>query len=208
MLFHQKRCSRPVDGKIGVLALQGNVQEHIEAFEQVVKESGHRIEVVPVRRSDEIADLIALAIPGGESTTIMRLIDKNGLRNSLLSFKGGFFATCAGMVITAREVIGESRFEPLGVIDISVDRNAFGRQRESFEAELQVTGLTAPYHALFIRAPIVRSAGPGVEVLAEIPRGIVVVRSGKHLALSFHPELGGDLRLHRIFLDHLALESA
>jgi len=190
-----------VDGKIGVLALQGDVSEHIQAFEQVIRERRLSIPVVSVRHQEDLGDLIALVIPGGESTTIMRLIDQNGIRHAIQSFTGGIFATCAGMVIMASEVIGESRFTPLGVIDMVVNRNAFGRQRESFEADIQVDGLSLPFHAIFIRAPVVESSGPDVEILARIKQGTIGIRSGKHLVLSFHPEIGGDLRLHHLFLE-------
>lgn len=182
--------------KVGVLALQGDVSEHIRAFEEALGGAGS---VVPVRSPADLAGCDALAIPGGESTTIARLIDESGLREAVLAFDGGIFATCAGMVLVAAE-ISDTRFTPLGLVDIAVDRNAFGRQRDSFEADLPVKGLDAPFHAVFIRAPLTVRAGPGVEVLATVPQGIVAVRQGKHMVLSFHPELGGDLRLHRIFL--------
>ena len=189
-----------MDGKVGVLALQGDVSEHILAFEQASRELHLNISVVQVRHPDEIPDLLALVIPGGESTTIMRLIDKNGMRQTIQNFSGGIFATCAGMVVTAREVIGETRFTPLGIVDTVVNRNAFGRQRESFEADLSVTGISSPFHAIFIRAPVVESAGPDVAILSRTDQGIVAIQSGKHMVLAFHPEIGGDLRLHHLFL--------
>ncbi|MDD1727854.1 MAG: pyridoxal 5'-phosphate synthase glutaminase subunit PdxT [Methanospirillum sp.] len=190
-----------MDGKIGVLALQGDVSEHIAAFEQVIRERQVNIPVVEVRLPGDMEGLIALAIPGGESTTFMRLIDQNGLREEIRNFSGGIFATCAGMVVTAREVKDESRFAPLGIVNTVVNRNAFGRQRESFEADIPVAGIASPFHAVFIRAPVVELAGPDVEPLAVLPQGIVGLRSGKHLILAFHPEIGGDLRLHHLFLD-------
>jgi 5'-phosphate synthase pdxT subunit len=193
-----------VDGKIGVLALQGDVSEHIQAFEQAIREKNLPVSVIPVRHPDDISDLRALAIPGGESTTIMRLIDKNDMRHTIQHFTGGIFATCAGMVITAREVIGETRFLPLGIVDTVVDRNAFGRQRESFEGDISVHGISTPFHAVFIRAPVVDTAGPGVEIIARIDQKIVGIKSGKHMVFSFHPEIGGDLRLHHLFLDGLS----
>jgi len=185
--------------KIGVLALQGDVSEHVRAFSAALGGEG---EVVEVRSAADLAGCDALAIPGGESTTIARLIAESGLQEAILSFKGGIFATCAGMVLVAA-TIDDTRFAPLGIVDITVKRNAFGRQRDSFEADLEVAGLDAPFHAVFIRAPLAAAAGPGVEVLAEIPQGIVAVRQGRHMALSFHPELSGDLRLHRLFLERL-----
>lgn len=182
--------------KVGVLALQGDVTEHIRAFEEALGGAGT---VVPVRSPSDLSGLDALALPGGESTTIARLIEESGMREAIRTFDGGIFATCAGMVLVAAE-ISDTRFSPLALVDIAVDRNAFGRQRDSFEADLAVTGLDAPFHAVFIRAPLAVRAGPGVEVLATVPQGIVAVRQGKHVALSFHPELSGDLRLHRMFL--------
>jgi pyridoxal 5'-phosphate synthase pdxT subunit len=190
-----------VDGKIGVLALQGDVSEHIQAFEQALQERKVTIPVVEVRLPADMDGLLALAIPGGESTTFMRLIDQNGMRGVIQKFTGGIFATCAGMVITAREVSGESRFIPLGIVDTVVNRNAFGRQRESFEADIPVTGFTTLFHAVFIRAPVVEAAGPDVTPIATHSQGIVALRSGKHMVLAFHPEIGGDLRLHHLFLD-------
>lgn len=194
-----------MDGKIGVLALQGDVSEHIHAFTTAIQERGLSLPVIEVRHPEDLTDLVALAIPGGESTTFMRLIDKNGMREPMVNFTGGIFATCAGMVITAKEVIGESRFTPLGIVDTVVNRNAFGRQRESFEAEIPVNGLPSLFHAVFIRAPVVESAGPAITPIAELPQGIVGLVSGKHMVLAFHPEIGGDLRLHHLFLELLGL---
>jgi 5'-phosphate synthase pdxT subunit len=191
-----------VDAKIGVLALQGNVSEHIDAFLLALERMGHgpSSEVFEVRSPADLADCNALALPGGESTTISRLIDKNGLYEPIRSFKGGIFATCAGMVLMATRV-DDIRIHPLGLIDMAVDRNAFGRQKESFEMDLAVDGLQGgPFHAVFIRAPVVTSAGPDVNVLARIDQGIVAVEQGKHIALSFHPELSDDTRLHEQFL--------
>ena len=129
------RCCRLVDVKIGVLALQGNVSEHIDAFRLALIRMGHATssEVLEVRQPEDLAGCDALAIPGGESTTISRLIDKNHMYEPIRSFPGGIFATCAGMVLVATHVDDE-RIHTLGLIEITVDRNAFGRQRESFEA--------------------------------------------------------------------------
>jgi pyridoxal 5'-phosphate synthase pdxT subunit len=196
-----------VDAKIGVLALQGNVSEHIDAFLLALERMGHgpASEVFEVRGPADLAECNALAIPGGESTTISRLIDKNGLYEPIRGFGGGIFATCAGMVMMAKDA-GDPRVHPLGLMDITVDRNAFGRQRESFEADLAINGLAGgPFHAVFIRAPVVSSAGEGMNVLARIDRGIVAVEQGKHVAFAFHPELGGDTRLHERFLAGLGI---
>lgn len=201
------RCCRTVDVKIGVLALQGNVSEHIEAFRRALEHRGYgtRSEVAMVRRPADLAGCDALAIPGGESTTISRLIGKNGLFEPIRSFTGGIFATCAGMVLVAT-CVDDQRIQPLGLIGMTVDRNAFGRQRESFEADLDFDGLSdGPFHAIFIRAPVVTCVDPDVHVLAEIDQGIVAVEKGKHMALSFHPELGCDVRLHERFLKKLGI---
>jgi len=189
--------------KVGVLALQGDVAEHITAFREALADRPGS-SVIPVRKVADLVDLDALAIPGGESTTISRLMGKNGLYDPIAEFEGGIFATCAGMVLIADRV-DDPRGRPLARIPMHVDRNAFGRQVDSREAMLEVAGLAEPFRAIFIRAPVATDVGPGVEVLARIPEGIVAVRSGRHMAFAFHPELGGDLRLHRIFLDGLGV---
>ena len=193
--------------KIGVLALQGNVSEHIDAFERALETTGHGTTspVFPVKRASEIAGCDALAIPGGESTTISRLIEKNHLHTPIRTFPGGIFATCAGMVLMAARV-DDPRVCPLGLIEMSIDRNAFGRQKESFESDIVLDGVGGgPFHAVFIRAPVATSVGAGVHVLARINQGIVAVEQGKHMALSFHPELGSDIRLHERFLERLGI---
>jgi 5'-phosphate synthase pdxT subunit len=199
------RCCRSVDARIGVLALQGNVSEHIDAFLLALERSGHgsSSEVFEVRNPADLTECNALAIPGGESTTISRLIDRNGLRDPILHFKGGIFATCAGLVLMATRV-DDPRVHPLGLMNMSVERNAFGRQKESFEANITIKGLEGDaFHAVFIRAPLVTATGQGVSITSRIPRGIVAVESEKHMAFSFHPELGGDTRLHERFLRRL-----
>lgn len=190
--------------RIGVLALQGAVSEHIDAFRIALEThdpSGHSV-VVPIRRAEEISSLDGLAIPGGESTTISRLIDKNQMRGLIEKFEGGIFATCAGMVLMATDV-DDSRIHTLGLIEMNVERNAFGRQRESFETDLVMKGFATPYHAIFIRAPVVTSCGDGVEVLSTIGKGIVAVRKDRHYALAFHPELSADPRIHIRFIQGL-----
>jgi len=192
-----------VDVKVGVLALQGDVAEHIAVFREALAERPGS-SVVAVRRAADLAGLDALAIPGGESTTISRLIEKNGLYEPLVGFEGGIFATCAGMVLISDRV-DDPRIRTLSLIPMHVARNAFGRQVDSREAMLEVAGLAEPFRAIFIRAPVATDVGGGVEVLARIPEGIVAVRSGRHMAFAFHPELGGDLRLHRMFLEGLGV---
>lgn len=189
--------------RIGVLALQGDVSEHVSSFKAALGERpGNHAPVVLVRQAAHLEGLDGLAVPGGESTTISRLIEKNRMRRPLLEFDGGVFATCAGMVLAASEV-DDPRVQPLGLVEMTVTRNAFGRQRESFERDLAVTGLDTPFHAVFIRAPIATRVGRGATALATLDGGAVAVRQGRHLALSFHPELGHDLRLHHLFLDEL-----
>jgi 5'-phosphate synthase pdxT subunit len=189
--------------KVGVLALQGDVAEHITAFREALADRPGSM-VVSVRHAEDLADLDALAIPGGESTTISRLMGKNGLYEPIAEFEGGIFATCAGMVLIADRV-DDPRVRPLSLIPMHVARNAFGRQVDSREAMLEVAGLTEPFRAVFIRAPVATDVDPQVQVLARIPEGIVAVRHGPHMAFAFHPELGGDLRLHRIFLAGLGV---
>jgi pyridoxal 5'-phosphate synthase pdxT subunit len=188
--------------RIGVLDLQGDVSEHIQAFRSALADArlSAGSEVVPVRKAGQVPSLDGLAIPGGESTTISKLIDKNGMRGSIQEFEGGIFATCAGLIVMAREV-PDPRVNPLGLIDIDVERNAFGRQKDSFEADLMIRGLDSPFHAIFIRAPVISRIGNGVEVLADLDGAPVAVRQRKHLGLCFHPELSGDTRLHRMFLN-------
>lgn len=189
---------------IGVLAVQGDVREHVRALEAL----GTR--AVTVRRTSELDRCDALVIPGGESTTMAKLARIFDLFEPVRQrVKEGMpaFGTCAGMIMLADRIEdGTSDQETLGGIDITVRRNAFGRQVDSFEDEVAVTGLADPVHAIFIRAPWVESAGPDVEVLARVERGeaagrIVAVRQGSLMATSFHPEVGGDTRVHRLFVD-------
>lgn len=188
---------------VGVLALQGDVAEHLRALE----DSGAR--ALPVRRLAELDAVDALVIPGGESTTMSKLLVAFDLLGPLAErVRDGMpvWGTCAGMILLARVVLdGRPDQHSLGAIDMTVRRNAFGRQVDSYEEDLDVVGLDAPFHAVFIRAPWVEEVGAGVEVLARAgntPDGpVVAVRSGHALATSFHPEVGGDGRLHRLFVD-------
>jgi 5'-phosphate synthase pdxT subunit len=195
-----------VGARIGVLALQGDVSEHIDAFRNAARTFGceSSVAVTPVRRPDEIPVLDALAIPGGESTTISRLIDNNGFFNRLVEFDGGIFATCAGMVMMANSV-DDPRVRPLGLMDYTVIRNAFGRQRESFEADVGIAGLDRPFHAFFIRAPVAFHPGDGIKIMGTIPEGIIALEQDRYMALSFHPELGHDPRLHIRFMKNCGL---
>jgi pyridoxal 5'-phosphate synthase pdxT subunit len=190
---------------IGVLAVQGDVREHVRAL----TEAGAR--AVPVRRESELDDVDALVLPGGESTTIDKLTRAFGLREPLLArLAAGMpaYGSCAGMILLADRVQDAIEGQlTLGGIDMTVRRNAFGRQVDSFEEDLDVAGVDGPpVRAVFIRAPWVESVGPDVEVLARVEGGpadgrIVAVRQGDLLATSFHPEITGDIRVHRLFVD-------
>jgi pyridoxal 5'-phosphate synthase pdxT subunit len=196
---------------IGVLGLQGDVREHLAA---VTACGGVR--AVPVRRPSELAAADALVIPGGESTTISRLLETFELLEPLrrrIAAGMPAYGSCAGMILLANDVLdGRPDQRQLGGLDVVVRRNAFGRQVDSFETDLRFQGLADPVRAVFIRAPWVESVGPGVEVLATMPRLTltgadagaaagrpVAVRQGSVLATAFHPELAGDLRVHRMF---------
>jgi 5'-phosphate synthase pdxT subunit len=190
--------------KVGVIAIQGDVAEHIAAFRRALFLGDTAGTVHRVRSPGDLRGCDAIAIPGGESTTIQRMIERIGLRAPIENFPGGIFATCAGMVLVARRIEDDPRIQPLGLMDITVRRNAFGRQRESFEADLTIHGIDSPYHAIFIRAPVITASGPGVQALcAMADRRIVAVREGRHMALAFHPELTPDPRLHLLFLKGL-----
>jgi 5'-phosphate synthase pdxT subunit len=172
--------------RIGVLALQGAFREHEAALRKL------GADVLEVRLPEELDGLDGLVIPGGESTTIMRLAELYGLDEAIRAYPGAIFGTCAGMIVLDRE--------HLDLADLEVDRNAFGRQVKSFEADIRLDGDEIPLHGVFIRAPRVRSAGPDVEVLGELDGEPVLVRDGRILLASFHPELTDDLRVHELFL--------
>jgi pyridoxal 5'-phosphate synthase pdxT subunit len=188
---------------IGVLAVQGDVREHL----RVLTELGARAH--PVRRPTELAGLDGLVIPGGESTTMDKLVRAFDLFTPLReAIAGGLpvYGSCAGLIMLADRLVEPSRDQQtLGGLDITVRRNAFGRQVDSFEEDIPFTGLDAPVRAVFIRAPWVEETGPGVEVLARVEGGeaagrIVAVRQGPLLATSFHPEVTGDTRVHGLFV--------
>jgi 5'-phosphate synthase pdxT subunit len=193
--------NRPV---VGVFALQGNVREHLAMLAQV------GVEGRPVRRPSELAEVDALVLPGGESTTMDKLARSFELFEPLQKrIADGMptFGTCAGMIMLANEITGGiDGQETLGGLDVTVRRNAFGRQVDSFEADLDFAAFDSPYHAVFIRAPWVERVGREVEVLASVSEGpaagrIVAVRHDRLLATSFHPEMTGDARLHGYFAD-------
>ena len=188
--------------KIGVLASQGAFAEHIKVLKQL------DIEAVPVRLPDELKGVDGLIIPGGESTTISRLIAAYHLESEIKTLvKEGksLFGTCAGMILLSKDISGNTT-KALNLMDIRVKRNAFGRQRESFETDISVPVLgEEAYPAVFIRAPLIEQCGEGVEVLAKLNDGTVVAaRQDKLLVTAFHPELTGDYRFHRYFLDMIS----
>jgi 5'-phosphate synthase pdxT subunit len=182
--------------RIGVLALQGDFAEHIAVLRSI------GVDAVEVRLPRQLAEIDALIIPGGESTTITRLLDIYELREPIRRLGADglpIWGTCAGAIVLAKQATDLDR-PNLALMDIDVRRNAFGRQVDSFEADLLIEGLgEAPFHAIFIRAPLIERAGPAVDVLARLEDGtIVAAREGALLATSFHPELTGDARFHRL----------
>lgn len=188
--------------KIGILALQGAFIEHIRMFGQI------GVEAVEVRLPGQLEPLDGLVIPGGESTTMLKLMHDYDLVAPIKAMAAGnvpIWGTCAGMICLAKTALNpdSSSLETLALMDISVRRNAFGRQVDSFEAELQISGLQGgPFHGVFIRAPYIEKAGSGAQVLSALADGeIVAARQGNLLATSFHPELSGDPRIHRYFAD-------
>ena len=172
--------------RIGILAVQGNVREHAAVLRRLGAEP------IEVRKPEQLAELDGLIIPGGESTAIARLVRLYGLEEAIRSFARPIFGTCAGMILLDRR--------HLGLLDLEVSRNAYGRQVASFEADLELDG-EEPLRGVFIRAPLVADAGPEVEVLAELDGEPVLLREGRLLVASFHPELTDDTRIHERFLE-------
>jgi len=189
---------------IGVLALQGDVREHLHALQRL------GVRTMPVRRLSELEACDGLVIPGGESTAMAKLARTFELMEPLrIRIKEGLpcLGTCAGMILLAERIVdGIPGQETFGGLDATVRRNAFGRQVDSFEGDLLMDGIDGPLHGVFIRAPWVEEAGPGVEVLARVAGGpaadrIIAVRQGPLLATAFHPEVGSDTRIHQMFVD-------
>jgi 5'-phosphate synthase pdxT subunit len=180
--------------RIGVLAVQGNFREHAAMLRRL------GAEVVEVRLPEQLEGLDGLVIPGGESTAFIRLMHLYGLDDALRAFDRPVFGTCAGMIVLDRN--------HLGLVDLAVRRNAFGRQVASFETDIELPGDSRPLRAVFIRAPWIEDAGPEVEVLAELDGHPVLARQGRFLVASFHPELTDDTRLHELFLKEVSLVRA
>lgn len=182
--------------RIGVLALQGNVREHRAVLESL------GVSAVEVRKPEQLSGLDGLVIPGGESTAIGRLIRLYGLDEAIERFDRPILGTCAGMILLSREAVdGVADQLQLGLIDLTVRRNGYGRQIMSFEADLDLAGDARPLHGVFIRAPRVEEVGDGVEIQAELDGAPVLLRQGRVLVASFHPELTDDTRIHERFLE-------
>jgi 5'-phosphate synthase pdxT subunit len=175
--------------RVGVLAVQGNFREHAAMLRRL------GADVIEVRKPEQLDELDGLVVPGGESTTFMRLMRLYGLDEAVQRFGGPVFGTCAGMIVLDRN--------HLGLMDVEVDRNAYGRQVASFEADLRLEGEDDPLRGVFIRAPRLRERGPDVEVLAEHEGEPVLLREGRFLVAAFHPELTEDTRVHELFLDRV-----
>ncbi len=194
--------------RIGVVGVQGDVTEHVDAVARAMREAGREGEAIPVRRREDLDRVDGLTIPGGESTTISKLLVKLGLFDEIVRRARDegmpVLGTCAGCILLAKDggVQAErTRSKLLGLMDMAVDRNAFGRQRESFEADLDVEGLDRPFHGVFIRAPAILRTWGDCRPLAWYEGKIVLARQRHLIGAAFHPELSKDLRIHRAFLD-------
>ncbi|MGU3344507.1 pyridoxal 5'-phosphate synthase glutaminase subunit PdxT [Staphylococcus succinus] len=181
--------------KIGVLALQGAVREHIGHIEL----SGH--EGVAVKRVEQLNEIDGLILPGGESTTLRRLMNLYGFKEALQQSTLPMFGTCAGLIVMAKHIAGEEGY--LDKLNITVERNSFGRQVDSFESELDVKGIAKDIEGVFIRAPHITEIHEGVELLSTVGEKIVAVQEGQYLGVSFHPELTDDYRVTQYFIDHI-----
>ncbi|UBH08530.1 pyridoxal 5'-phosphate synthase glutaminase subunit PdxT [Macrococcus armenti] len=182
--------------KIGVLALQGAVREHIRHIEL----AGHT--GIAIKRVEALSEIDGLVLPGGESTTMRRLMDLYGFTDALRKSELPMYGTCAGLILLAKDIVGYDEGH-LQKMDILVERNSFGRQVDSFEANLDVKGIEAQVNAVFIRAPHIVSVSSGVEVLSTVEDKIVAVRQGKYLGISFHPELTDDYKIMQYFIDEM-----
>ncbi len=193
--------------QVGVIGVQGDVSEHVDAVRGAMAKGGFGGDVVTVRRREDLAACHALTIPGGESTTIGKLLVRTGLHDDIVRRAAEgmpILGTCAGCILLAKEgddQVRTTHTELLGLMDMAVDRNAFGRQRESFEADLAVDGLDRPFHGVFIRAPAIMRTWDDCRIAAKLEDVIVFARQGHLWAACFHPELSGDFRIHVAFLN-------
>ena len=192
--------------RVGVVGVQGDVSEHVDAVRRAIRSGGYSADAIAVRRLSDLQRVDALTIPGGESTTISKLLVKFGLFEEVhRRAEAGMpiLGTCAGCILLAKEgddEVSKTGTKLLGLMDMAVDRNAFGRQRESFEADLDVTILDRPFHGVFIRAPAITRTWGRCTPLAKLGDRIVLARQDDLVASAFHPELSGDLRIHEWFL--------
>ena len=194
----------------GVVAVQGDVSEHADAIRRAGRAHGEDVVVHEIRQSGTVPECDVLLLPGGESTAISRLLHDEGIAPEIVAHvEAGkpLLATCAGLIVASRDA-KDDRVDVLDVLDVSVDRNAFGRQKDSFEAPLDVAGLDDPFPAVFIRAPVIDEVGDGVDVLASWDDNPVAVRQGAVVGTSFHPELTTDSRIHDLaFFDSVAVDA-
>ena len=184
--------------RAGVIAVQGDVAEHAAAIRRAAEAHGESVTVEEIRTAGTVPDCDLLLVPGGESTTISTLLAEEGIDDEIREFAAAgrpMLVTCAGLIVAGRDA-GDDRVSELDLLDVTVDRNAFGRQKDSFEAALDVRGLEAPFPAVFIRAPVIDAVGDDVEVLADVDDRPVAVRRDDVIGTAFHPELTDDSRLH------------
>lgn len=193
---------------IGVLSLQGAISEHLDALHRLFSDPSMKGRAVPVRNADDVRSLDGLIIPGGESTTISRILVHSGIgpavRKRIEAGDLPILGTCAGCVLLAKQVTRPEDVTLLAAMDMEVERNAFGRQCQSFEAPVTIDGFASSFPGVFIRAPLITRTWGSCTVLAKVPEGTVMARQGHYVALAFHPELTSDLRIHRLFADIVA----
>jgi 5'-phosphate synthase pdxT subunit len=194
---------------IGVIAIQGDVSEHVDALVRALEERGQSADIVTIKHKGIVLDCDALILPGGESTTLGRLLIREGIADEIRQMHllgKPILGTCAGLILLAKEgdeQVRKTHQHLLGIMDTKVNRNAFGRQRESFETGLDLPFLDSPYNAVFIRAPGIVGCGDNVTILAKMDGMVVAAEQGNILALAFHPELTFDTRVHQYFLDRV-----
>ena len=196
---------------IGIISIQGAISEHNHIMQNTFKKNNNSGIVKPIKYKEDLEEIDGLIIPGGESTTISRFIKNNDLHDLIIKKNKSenlpIMGTCAGCVLLAKKIIDDDKdIQTLGLLDISVERNAFGRQKQSFEKNLQIKGFTSDYNAVFIRAPVIKTVKNNCEILSKIDDKIVMVEQKNVLGLSFHPELTDDLRIHNRFLKNVKKE--
>ena len=196
--------------RAGVVAVQGDVSEHAAAIRRAGQAHGEDVEVTEIRQSGTVPDCDALLLPGGESTAISRHLSREGIDREIVEHVAAgkpVLATCAGLIVASSDA-NDDRVDTLDLVDATVDRNAFGRQVDSFEAPLPVAGFDEPFPAVFIRAPVIDEVGDGVEVLATWEGDPVAIRDGPVIGTAFHPELTADSRIHDLaFFEEIAVEA-